>query len=139
MTLAILPVELIRLIVEIVGVEPQPEIKEDGIEDEDNDSDDDTYYSDSYPDQDIDRTPAVSPLDPDIRLRDGTLDGTPNGPQLRCILNARDLNAMARSCRRLGSVVNSLLYEANREFQTSSAVFWAAAVGRTETLAWAQR
>jgi ankyrin repeat protein len=124
MALVTLPAELIRLIVETVEI-----IDEDSptSDDEDDDSESESYDNS----EDNEGGPEITPLDPEIRLA----DPTPNGQRLRRTLNTKDLNALAQSCRRLGFVVNSLLYEANREFQASSAVYWAAAAGRTETLA----
>jgi ankyrin repeat protein len=133
MAFATLPVELIRLIVETVKINAE-ELPASDYDDDFGPKDSVSFFYRHSPEgenSDDEGVPKISPLDPEIRLA----DLTPDGQRLRRILNTKDLNALAQSCRRLGSVVNSLLYEANREFQASSAVFWAAAAGRTETLA----
>lgn len=57
-----------------------------------------------------------------------------NAHQRSILWDPRDLNALGRTCRALHKVVNKALYEANRDFQDSSAIFWAARNGRNETL-----
>ena len=124
MSLAILQAELIFLIIESVEEYSIEVIKEEG------DDDGGDSYSDSdsegkvYPDD----TPLTLAPDPEIVLRETTSYGE------RRVLNTGDLNALARTCRALYRIVNESLYKANRDFQSSSAVFWAAVAGRTETL-----
>ena len=113
MSLAILQAELIFLIIESVEEYSIEVIKEEG------DDDGGDSYSDSdsegkvYPDD----TPLTLAPDPEIVLRETTSYGE------RRVLNTGDLNALARTCRALYRIVNESLYKANRDFQSSSAVF----------------